>query len=300
MTAVLVEEGQTHQAGRGDRPHRDAHARRRAPVGRLGAALGREPAGAGAAGSGAHRTAGQGRRARRPRSRSGAGQRGHRRGAGGRREVAAGRRRTSAGRRRDPGAADRRGVQPRGQPGRRGQPWDGALHRHRSVVDAARGLGAVRRPFRRFGSGPRWNSPFAATIRRLRAPSSASPRRRTRRRGRCRFTWRSRTLVAGWLQGSMRRGGWSAGSASGLVVPIGAINTDGSEPWALRVTDGKTERVTVTLGLRDPRTERVHVVSGLTRTRYAAARGVPGHPSRHGGPGGRASALEARSRKPGA
>jgi RND family efflux transporter MFP subunit len=52
-------------------------------------------------------------------------------------------------------------------------------------------------------------------------------------------------------------------AASGLVVPIGAINADGTEPWALRVAGGKTERVTVTLGLRDPRTERVQVVAGL-------------------------------------
>ena len=53
-------------------------------------------------------------------------------------------------------------------------------------------------------------------------------------------------------------------SATGLVVPQRRINTTGAEPWVLRVTDGKTERVDVTLGLRDPRTERVHVVSGLS------------------------------------
>jgi len=52
-------------------------------------------------------------------------------------------------------------------------------------------------------------------------------------------------------------------SARGLVVPLNAVNTTGTPAWALRVNDGKTERVEVTLGLRDPRTERVQVVSGL-------------------------------------
>jgi membrane fusion protein, multidrug efflux system len=53
-------------------------------------------------------------------------------------------------------------------------------------------------------------------------------------------------------------------SASGMVVPSNAVNTiDPSKPWVLRVTDGKTERVNVTLGLRDPRSELVNVAAGL-------------------------------------
>ena len=53
-------------------------------------------------------------------------------------------------------------------------------------------------------------------------------------------------------------------SASGIVVPTNAVNTtDASMPWVLRVTDGKTERVNVKLGLRDPRAELVNVASGL-------------------------------------
>jgi membrane fusion protein (multidrug efflux system) len=53
-------------------------------------------------------------------------------------------------------------------------------------------------------------------------------------------------------------------SASGIVVPSNAVNTtDALMPWVLRVTDGKTERVQVTLGLRDPRTELVNIASGL-------------------------------------
>lgn len=53
-------------------------------------------------------------------------------------------------------------------------------------------------------------------------------------------------------------------SAQGLVVPANAVNTTATPAWALRVKDGKTERVEVMLGLRDLRTERVQVVSGLT------------------------------------
>jgi membrane fusion protein (multidrug efflux system) len=52
-------------------------------------------------------------------------------------------------------------------------------------------------------------------------------------------------------------------SAEGLVVPWNAVNTTGTPAWALRVKDGKTERVDVTLGLRDQRTERVQVASGV-------------------------------------
>ena len=52
-------------------------------------------------------------------------------------------------------------------------------------------------------------------------------------------------------------------SADGLVVPINAINTTGPEPWALRASSARTERVEVRLGLQDPRTERALVVSGL-------------------------------------
>jgi membrane fusion protein, multidrug efflux system len=53
-------------------------------------------------------------------------------------------------------------------------------------------------------------------------------------------------------------------SADGLVVPINAVNMTAPTPWVLRVTNGKTERVDVTLGIRDPRTEQVLVTSGLS------------------------------------
>jgi RND family efflux transporter MFP subunit len=54
-----------------------------------------------------------------------------------------------------------------------------------------------------------------------------------------------------------------AGAASGLVVPATAVDTTAPEPWVLRVTDGKTERLTVAVGLADPRTERAQIVKGV-------------------------------------
>jgi membrane fusion protein, multidrug efflux system len=71
-------------------------------------------------------------------------------------------------------------------------------------------------------------------------------------------------------------------SASGLVVPVNAVNTSEADPWVLRVRDGMTERVAVTLGLRDPRREEVQVASGLnagdTLLRGAAQGISPGTP----------------------
>jgi membrane fusion protein, multidrug efflux system len=72
-----------------------------------------------------------------------------------------------------------------------------------------------------------------------------------------------------------------AESARGLVVPLNAVNTnDGT--WVLRVANGKTDKVNVTLGLRDPRTERVQVLSGLNAGDVllrGAAQGItPGTP----------------------
>ena len=48
-----------------------------------------------------------------------------------------------------------------------------------------------------------------------------------------------------------------------LVVPVTAINERTGAPWVLRVRDGKTEKVEVTLGLRDPQTEQVEIASGV-------------------------------------
>lgn len=71
-------------------------------------------------------------------------------------------------------------------------------------------------------------------------------------------------------------------SADGLIVPVNAVNVSGATPWVLRVSDGTTERVAVTLGLRDPRTERVQVTSGVAAGDMllrGAAQGItPGTP----------------------
>jgi multidrug efflux pump subunit AcrA (membrane-fusion protein) len=73
-----------------------------------------------------------------------------------------------------------------------------------------------------------------------------------------------------------------AEAAEGLVVPMNAVNTSGAEPWVLRVTDGKTERVVVQLGLRDPRTERLVILTGVNEGDMllrGAAQGItPGAP----------------------
>lgn len=71
-------------------------------------------------------------------------------------------------------------------------------------------------------------------------------------------------------------------SASGLIVPLNAVNTTEAEPWALRVNNGTTERVAVKLGLRDPRREQVQIASGLSEGDVllrGAAQGIsPGTP----------------------
>jgi membrane fusion protein, multidrug efflux system len=77
-------------------------------------------------------------------------------------------------------------------------------------------------------------------------------------------------------------------AADGLVVPLNAVNTTDRAPWVMRVTSGNTEKVPVTLGLRDPRTERVQVVSGLNQGDIllrGAAQGItPGTPVTVGTP----------------
>jgi multidrug efflux pump subunit AcrA (membrane-fusion protein) len=87
-----------------------------------------------------------------------------------------------------------------------------------------------------------------------------------------------RRLVAGLFA----EGRVVTAAAEGLVVPTNAVNTGGPEPWVLRVAGGKTERVPVTLGLRDPRTEQVQVAEGLsegdTLLRGAAQGITPGTP----------------------
>jgi RND family efflux transporter MFP subunit len=49
-----------------------------------------------------------------------------------------------------------------------------------------------------------------------------------------------------------------------LVVPATAVETSGENPWVLRLRDGKSERVSVRIGVRDDRAERVEIVEGLS------------------------------------
>ena len=104
--------------------------------------------------------------------------------------------------------------------------------------------------------------------------SSASRRRPIRRRGRCRSTWRSRTSGGRLVAGLFAEGRVVSQSATGSSCRSTRSTSTGAEPWVLRVTGGKTERVAVTLGLRDPRTERVQrrVGAERTATRCCAAR----------------------------
>jgi membrane fusion protein, multidrug efflux system len=52
-------------------------------------------------------------------------------------------------------------------------------------------------------------------------------------------------------------------SADGRVVEQDAVNTTAAMPWVLRIRDGKTERVDVSLRVKDPRTERVQITKGV-------------------------------------
>lgn len=65
------------------------------------------------------------------------------------------------------------------------------------------------------------------------------------------------------VAGLFAQGRVVSASATGLVVPSNAVNTSGAMPWVLRVRNGRTEHVDVTLGLHDQRTERMQVTSGL-------------------------------------
>ncbi|MPZ20717.1 MAG: efflux RND transporter periplasmic adaptor subunit [Luteitalea sp.] len=71
-------------------------------------------------------------------------------------------------------------------------------------------------------------------------------------------------------------------AAKGLVIPLSAIHTTEEGTSVTRVRDGKSELVTVALGLRDEETERVEVTSGLSEGDVlltGAGRGVtPGTP----------------------
>lgn len=84
------------------------------------------------------------------------------------------------------------------------------------------------------------------------------------------------------VAGLFAEGRVASETAEGLVVPGNAVNTAGGEPWVLRVSNGKAERVTVRLGLRDLRTEQVQIAAGVDEGDIllrGAAQGItPGTP----------------------
>lgn len=85
------------------------------------------------------------------------------------------------------------------------------------------------------------------------------------------------------LAGLFAEGRVVSATASGLVVPLNAVNTSDAAPWVLRIGQGgATERVQVALGLRDPRSERVQIAAGLNEKDVllrGAAQGIsPGTP----------------------
>ena len=81
--------------------------------------------------------------------------------------------------------------------------------------------------------------------------------------------------------------------AEGVVVPLSAVNSQGPTPWVLRVSNGKTERVTVAIGLRDDRTERALITQCVSEgdllLRGPAQGMTPGTPVRVARPAGEAS-----------
>jgi len=86
------------------------------------------------------------------------------------------------------------------------------------------------------------------------------------------------------VSGLFAEGRVTRASREGLVVPTTAVNFNETPPWVLRVKDGKAERVTVQIGLRDDQTERVELVSGVQegdQLLVGAAQGMtPGTPVR--------------------
>lgn len=65
------------------------------------------------------------------------------------------------------------------------------------------------------------------------------------------------------IAGLFAEGRVDAETHRGIVVPLGAVDETGPAPTVTRITNGKAERVAVTLGLRQAETERVEITQGL-------------------------------------
>lgn len=70
--------------------------------------------------------------------------------------------------------------------------------------------------------------------------------------------------TAGTLVGGLYANGrLSSDTRTGLIAPVSAIDGRSSSPAVLRIKQGKIERATVQLGLRDEGSERIEITSGV-------------------------------------
>jgi membrane fusion protein (multidrug efflux system) len=65
------------------------------------------------------------------------------------------------------------------------------------------------------------------------------------------------------VSGLFAEGRVQAEARQGIIVPASAVDERGVQPAVVRLTGGKAERVTVTLGVRDPESDRVEITSGI-------------------------------------
>jgi RND family efflux transporter MFP subunit len=65
------------------------------------------------------------------------------------------------------------------------------------------------------------------------------------------------------IAGLFAEGRVDAETRKGVIVPLGAVDESGPTPLVTRIRDGKAERVTVTLGLRQSESELVEVLTGI-------------------------------------
>ncbi|MBA3558935.1 MAG: efflux RND transporter periplasmic adaptor subunit [Gemmatimonadaceae bacterium] len=84
------------------------------------------------------------------------------------------------------------------------------------------------------------------------------------------------------VAGLFAEGRVASETRSGLVVPVTAVDVRGLQPSVTRIRNGKAEKVTVALGLRDEATERLEIRSGVAAgdtLLLGAAQGIaPGTP----------------------
>ena len=65
------------------------------------------------------------------------------------------------------------------------------------------------------------------------------------------------------IAGLFAEGRVETATRKGVVIPLSAVDETGPVPMVTRIRDGKAERVTVELGLRQAELERVEIVKGL-------------------------------------